>query len=106
LKILIDECVDWRLARDLSSHETKTVRDMGWSGIKNGALLQLASQQFDVFLTVDQNLSFQQHLVAFDIAVVVVRTKRNRLPDLRALIPQILLAIGSAKRGAAAFIDA
>jgi predicted nuclease of predicted toxin-antitoxin system len=105
LRVLLDECVDWRLARDLAGHETKTVSDMGWTGITNGALLRLASQQFDVFVTVDQNLSFQQSLIGFDIAVVVIRATRNRLSDLRSLLPQILTAIGSARRGVAEFVD-
>jgi hypothetical protein len=78
---------------------------MGWIGITNGALLRLASQQFDVFLTVDQNLAFQQQLVAFDIAVVVIRAQRNRLNELRAPVPQILRAIGAAKPGVAEFVD-
>jgi hypothetical protein len=51
--VLLDECVDWRLSRDLLGHEVKTARQMDWSTIKNGELLTLAAQQFDVFVTVD-----------------------------------------------------
>jgi predicted nuclease of predicted toxin-antitoxin system len=53
LKVLLDECVDWRLARDLVGHEVKTARQMGWTTVKNGELLALAAEQFDVFITVD-----------------------------------------------------
>jgi hypothetical protein len=52
--VFLDECVDWRLARDIVGHDVKTARQMGWTTVKNGALLTLASQHFDVFVTVDQ----------------------------------------------------
>ena len=105
MRVLLDECVDWRLARDLAGHDVKTARQMGWTAIKNGELLALASQRFDVFVTVDRNLSFQQNLVAFAIAVVVIRAKSNRLADLTALVPDLLAAIVSAKPGSAGFVD-
>ena len=66
---------------------------MGWTAIKNGELLALASEQFDVFVTVDRNLSFQQNLTSFSIVVVVLEGKTNRLTDLRALIPNMLEVI-------------
>jgi len=60
VKVLVDECVDWRLCRDIVGHEVKTARQMGWSTIKNGELLALAAKEFDVFVTVDRNLSFNR----------------------------------------------
>jgi hypothetical protein len=72
---------------------------MGWTAIKNGELLTRASEQFDVFVTVDRNLSFQQNLVSFPIVVVVLRAKTNRLADLSALVPGLLAAIESAGSG-------
>jgi len=62
VRILVDECLDWRLGRSLVGHECLSVTKMGWSGIKNGRLLALAEKEFDVFTTGDRNLSFQQHL--------------------------------------------
>jgi len=59
VKVLLDECVDWRLLRSIAGHEVKTARQMGWSTIKNGELLALAAKEFEVFVTVDRNLSFQ-----------------------------------------------
>ena len=56
MRILIDECVDWRLLRDLPSHDVKTVRQMGWTETVNGSLLKLAEQNFDVLVTTDKNL--------------------------------------------------
>jgi predicted nuclease of predicted toxin-antitoxin system len=90
VKILLDECVDWRLARDLVGHEVKTARQMGWATITNGELLALASKHFDVFVTVDRNLAWQQNLSAFSIAVIVLRARSNRLADLRPLVPRLL----------------
>jgi hypothetical protein len=75
VKVLLDECVDWRLARDIVGHDVKTARQMGWTAIKNGELLALAAEQFDVFVMVDRNLSFQQNLVSLSIAVVVLKAK-------------------------------
>jgi Domain of unknown function (DUF5615) len=66
VKVLIDECVDWRLSREILGHEVKTARQMGWSTIRNGELLELAAKEFAVFITVDRNLSFQQNLPAFN----------------------------------------
>lgn len=104
MRVLLDECVDWRLSRDILGHDVKTARQMGWATIKNGELLALASQQFDIFVTVDRNLSFQQNLVSFSLAVLVLRARTNRLADLRVLVPDLLAAIDTAKPGFARLI--
>ena len=78
MKILLDECVDRWLAREISGHDVNTVSQMGWAGIKNSELLTLKEKQFEVFVTVDRNLSFQQNLTRIDIAVVVLRCRTNR----------------------------
>jgi hypothetical protein len=101
LKLLLDECIDRRLARDLSAHDVKTVPQMGWAGINNGELLTLAEKEFDVFITVDRNLSFQQNLPGFNIAVLVLHAASNRLADLRPLTPQIILMLPTLKKGEA-----
>lgn len=72
----------------------------GWAGITNGKLLALAQAEFDVFVTVDRNLSFQQHLPKFDIAVILLKAKSNRVSDLAALIPQLLTTLADAPKGA------
>lgn len=106
MRVLLDECVDWRLARDIVGHDVKTARQMGWTTITNGELLAFAAKHFDVFVTVDRNLSFQQNLVPLSIAVVVLLAKTNRLADLRPLVPKLLAAVVSAQPGAATFIAA
>ena len=101
MKILLDECIDWRFSRELVGHEVKTARQMGWTTIRNGELLALAELHFDAFLTVDRNLSFQQHLPSFTIAVIVLRARSNRLADLRPLVPGILRQLSVARPGEA-----
>jgi uncharacterized protein (DUF433 family) len=80
-------------------HDVKTARQMGWTAIRNGELLALASQEFDVFLTVDRNLSFQQNVPALTIAVIILHALTNRLADLQRLVPQSLAVIAAAQPG-------
>ena len=74
----------------LVGHEVSTVQRSGWTGIKNGTLLGLAAADFDVFLTMDRNLEFQQNLVTLPIAVLVVEALSNRMEHLVPLVPGIL----------------
>lgn len=98
MRILVDECVDWRILRDLTDHETKTVKQLGWEHVDDGALLSLASTQFDVFLTVDKELPREQNIASFDIAVVVLRGRTTRLGDLRDLLVPLREALRKARR--------
>jgi hypothetical protein len=104
VKLLLDECIDRRLAKDIEGHDVRTVPQMGWAGIKNGELLTLAESEFDVFITVDRNLSFQQNLPKFNIAVLVLHAPSNRLADLRTLAPQILSTLPTLTKGKAEHI--
>jgi hypothetical protein len=104
LRIVLDECVDVRLAVSLASVDVRTVADQGWLGISNGRLLALAAAEFDVFVTVDRNLPFQQHLPKFDIAVILLRAKSNRIADLVALVPELISVIPNAKSGVVTLI--
>ena len=99
MRVLLDECVDWRLSRDIIGHEVRSAHQMGWATIKNGELLALAAAQFDVFVTVDRNLSFQQNVANLEIAVIVLEARTNRIVDLRPLIPRLLASISIAVRG-------
>ncbi len=104
MKLLLDECIDCRLASELSEHTVQTVQQRGWSGMKNGSLLELAQQEFDAFLTVDRNLSFQQQVIDFDIAVVVLHVPANRLVDLQLLVPNILEMLPTTSPGSVTII--
>lgn len=77
---------------------------MGWSEVKNGRLLALVQASFDVFVTVDRNLSFQQDLPSFSVSVVVMRARSNRLAELRPLVPLLLEQIEKAPKGAVTYV--
>ena len=105
MRLLLDECVDRRLAREIRDHEVVTVFDLGWAGIRNGALLARAAGQFDAFVTVDRNLAFQQRVDALLLAVVVLRARSNRLSDLRPLVPLLLQALPLLRPGEVKWIE-
>ena len=105
MKVLLDECLDWRLRRDLPGHEVKTVQEMGWDGIKNGRLLALAQAEFQVFITGDRNLSFQQILSGFSIAVLVLKAGSIRLVHTRPLMPKVLALLPSVQPGQIIVVD-
>jgi hypothetical protein len=99
VNVLLDECLDWRLARDVTGHNVKTAQEMGWSGVKNGQLLTLAQEQFKVFITGDRNLSFQQNLSKYSIAVVVLHAESTRLVHLRPLMPKVCAMLPGLQAG-------
>ena len=90
MRILLDEDLPRRLCALLVGHEATTVPRSGWAGIKNGKLLALAAARFDIFLTMDQNLEFQQNLLTLPIAVLVIEAVSNRIEHLIPLVPNIL----------------
>ena len=96
MRVLLDECLPRQLKRDLVGHDSRTAPDMGWASRENGELLRLAVGQFDVFLTVDRNLSYQQDVGQLDIRVVVLVARSNRLADLQPLMPQVLETLKTA----------
>ncbi len=99
MKILLDECVDRRFARDLVGHEVVTVQRRGWAGIKNGDLLALAEKEFDAFITVDRKLATQQDLTKFKMAVLLLRARTNRLENIRPLAAELLEKLPRAAGG-------
>jgi len=106
VRVLLDECVDRRLTRELVGFEVSTVVDLGWAGIKNGALLARAAGKFDVVVTVDRNLAFQQRIGDLSFAVVVLRARSKRLFDLRPLVPEILRVLPTLRSGEVRPIEA
>lgn len=100
MRILLDECAPRPLKREFTDYEIQTVVEMGWSGKKNGELLQLMFQEgFTILLTTDQNLRYQQNLQQAGVSVIVLIAPSNRLPDLLPLIPETLNAIESIVSG-------
>ena len=99
MQVLIDESLPRDLKRHLPEHRVTTVPERGWASKSNGELLRLASSEFDVFLTADQNLEFQQNMSDYDIAIVVLVAPSNRLSDLVPLAPRILEVLQSVEPG-------
>lgn len=100
MRILLDECVPRPLKRELADFEIRTVVEMGWSGKKNGELLQLMTQErFTILLTTDQNLRYQQNLAQAGVAVIVLVARSNRLTDLVPLIPDVLSVLRTLEPG-------
>lgn len=91
MRILLDENLDWRLGRELPGHEVHSVPLIGWSGLKNGALLARAvASGFDVFVTMDRGIPRQQNLTRISLAVVRLDSRSNRLADTKPLMPRLL----------------
>lgn len=100
MRILLDECVPRPLRRHFPGHDVRTIREMGWAGKKNGELLTLmAADGFEVLLTVDQNIRYQQNLVAAGVAMVVLVAATNRLAALLPLVSSALAALAVIKPG-------
>lgn len=100
MRLLLDESLPRKLGRELSPHAVRTVAQMGWAGITNGALLRKAAAEgFDALLTADRNLEYQQNLSSISIAVVILIAKSNRAHDLLPLVPEILSALTAARPG-------
>jgi len=87
------------LKPEFVGHQVATVAEAGLTGLKNGQLLSAASPRFDVLVTVDQNLTFQQNLRNFDIAILVLRTHPSTFPRLRLLMPEALKALETIREG-------
>ena len=99
MKILVDECLPRKLKQELKNHDVKTVPEMGWSGKKNGALLQLMTDVFDVFITIDNNLEDQQQLTSQPIGFIVLNAVNNKLATLQLLMPKVLEALETIQAG-------
>jgi len=99
VKLLLDESLPRRLKSLFADHETRTVPEMSWQGTKNGDLIRLAAAEFDVFVTADQNLQYQQNLAGVDIGIIVLAARTTRLDDLRPLVPAALHAVESIRPG-------
>jgi len=100
MRILLDECVPRPLRRQFAGHDVRTIREMGWAGKKNGELLTLMTADgFEALVTVDQNIRYQQNLVAAGVAVVILVAATNRLADLLPLVPSALVALAAIKPG-------
>lgn len=90
MRVLLDHCVPRRFRTLLTGHEVRTAYEMGWSGLTNGALLARAQGQFDAFLTVDQNVQFQQNLTLLPLPIAILTAPDNRFATLAPYAATIL----------------
>ena len=99
MRLLLDECIVRKLKRDLVGHEVATVVEAGYSGLKNGVLLRAAEGNFDVLITVDRNLPFQQNIGSLQIAVLIMIAAGVTYPDLKPLVPEVLVSLSTVQPG-------
>ncbi|HZS59741.1 MAG TPA: DUF5615 family PIN-like protein [Gemmatimonadaceae bacterium] len=105
MRVLLDEHLPRKLARELTGYEARGVREMGWSALQNGALLrQAAAEGFRALLTMDQRIPDQQNLARIGLAIVILRAPNSQLANLRPLIPQVLQALASIQPGHYCFV--
>lgn len=100
MRVLLDEQLPRQLARELTGHEVRTVQQQGWAGLKNGELLRRATEaSYEVFITADRNVEFQQNLTRSRLFVLILVASSNALEDLLPLVPSILAQIPGARAG-------
>jgi hypothetical protein len=99
MRLLLDECVPRALRNDIPGHEVKTVAEAGWAGVTNGELLRRAAAEFDVLITVDRNLEYQQSFEGLSLAVIVIHAQSNDVAVLRPLMPAVVAAIDQIRPG-------
>ena len=90
MRILLDECVHRGVAKALLPHSVSTVQQAGWRGVKNENLLRLAASQFEVFITTDKNLEYQQHVESLPLPVVTIFTMGSMWMDIEPVIPALI----------------
>lgn len=107
MRVLLDEHIDVTL-KDLfdGDFEVLTVRERRWNGMKNGALLRAAQDEFDVLVTMDKNLEHQQNLSAIRLGFVVIRARTNVYEDVAPLIPEVNEAIRTVQPGQIVYVTA
>ena len=99
MRILLDESLPRKFAFELAGHQVQTVPQMGWAHKKNGELLRLAQEAFDVFIIIDRGLVHQQNLRDIRLAIVLLRARSNRLDDIKPLAPLVLDALETIQPG-------
>ncbi len=99
MRILLDESLPRKLKQGLPGHEAKTVPEMGWAHKQNGEPMDLAAGKFDVFVTANQNLQYQQNLQGAKLGVIVLIAHDNRFDTLRLLMPKVLAVLPTIRQG-------
>lgn len=106
MRVLLDEFLPRKLKRELADHETRTVPEAGWVGVNNGELLRLAEPLFDVFVTMDRRLPFQQKLTDLQLCTIILLARCNDIADLLPLGVDLRSAVEQAEPGVVAHLKA
>lgn len=104
MRVIVDECLPNRLCKALTGHDAILVQKAGYSGLKDGALLDRMDGTFDVFITIDGNLTYQQNLTDRRIAVVVLRAVTNAFEDVEPLVKSILEVLQTVEAGDVVYV--
>jgi hypothetical protein len=99
MRIILDECLPRRLLRDIPDHQITTVPRQGWAGVTNGVLLARIGSDFDIFITMDSNIVYQQNLEGLQLCLIVLHGPNSRYETLQPLLPAIRSAIADAQPG-------
>jgi predicted nuclease of predicted toxin-antitoxin system len=106
MKILLDECVTKRLKKHLEEFDVFTVRELGLSGVKNGKLITYCVENyFDILLTIDKNLMFQQNLEKYPVTIVVLNCLTSKIEELVTFLPSLKIQITKLQRRQAYIIN-
>ena len=106
MKILLDECVTKRLKEHLKEYEVLTVVELNLSGIKNGALMTYCMEHnFDILLTIDKNLMFQQNLVQYPLTIVILNCQTSKIEELVTFLPSFKSQVNNFQKQKAYIIE-
>ncbi len=106
MRVLLDNCIPWRLGDVLTGRETSSVVKLGWAALDDGPLLDIMAGQFDVLITMDKGIRFQQQLRNRSFGVILLRAKSNRLSDLLPLTPALMQELRKVEPGQLAEVSA
>jgi len=106
MKLLLDECLPKRLKSSLKNYDVYTVPELGWSGVKNGKLVSLCiMNHFDILLTIDKNMLYQQNLKKYPLTIVVLNSLTSKIDELVLFIPSFLKQIHHFEKNKAYIIE-
>lgn len=106
MRILFDTGIPRALARSLSPHQVSTTQKQGWKDLRNGELLRIAQESFDVLITTDSNIKYQHRIEQFDIALIVLRAVKTSKDKLLPLARDVLAALTTIKPGECVYLYA
>ena len=99
MRLLFDNRVPYRFAAKIVGHDVRHVLDLNWDQLKDGPLLAAIGAWFDVLITVDRSMQFQQSISSLSFFVIILRARRTRLADLVPVVPQLLAQLAIGKLG-------